>query len=182
VNRAADLAIALPLAAVAAPIVLVACAWIRLTSPGPAFFVQQRIGRRERIFRCVKLRTMHQGTLSQPTHHVAADAVTDAGRALRQWKIDELPQLWNVLKGEMSLVGPRPCLPTQTELIERRRELGVYSLRPGITGLAQVTGIDMSDPKKCAEADASYLRSRSLALDAAIMWRTLFSRRKSLPR
>ena len=172
-KRAFDLALAIPLAVLALPVVVAAAAWIRLTSPGPALFAQQRIGRHEKPFRCLKLRTMHQGTKSLPTHEVGKGAVTKAGRVLRRLKLDELPQLWNVIKGEMSLVGPRPCLPTQTELIERRRALGVYALRPGITGLAQIKGIDMSDPQKCAETDAEYLKSRSLRLDVEIIVRTL---------
>jgi O-antigen biosynthesis protein WbqP len=172
-KRVLDLALALPLALLAGPIVLAAAAWIRLTSPGPAIFAQQRIGRNGAPFRCLKLRTMHQGTRSLPTHEVGDDAVTPAGRTLRRLKLDELPQLWNVLRGEMSLVGPRPCLPTQTALIERRRELGVDALVPGITGLAQVAGIDMSDPDKCAGKDAEYLDNRSLGLDLRILLMTL---------
>jgi len=93
---------------------------------------------------------------------------------LRKFKIDELPQLWNVLKGEMSLVGPRPCLPTQTELIDRRRQLGVLAALPGITGLAQMKGIDMSDPKLCAETDAEYLKAASIGLDIRILVGTIF--------
>jgi O-antigen biosynthesis protein WbqP len=172
-KRALDLALAVPLAILAFPVIAAAAIWIRLTSPGPAFFAQQRIGRHEKPFRCLKLRTMHQGTRSLPTHEIGADAVTRAGRVLRRLKLDELPQLWNVFKGEMSLVGPRPCLPTQKELIERRRALGVYTLRPGITGLAQIKGIDMSDPKKCAEKDADYLQMQTLRLDAEIIVKTL---------
>jgi O-antigen biosynthesis protein WbqP len=172
-KRLFDLALALPLALLALPVILAAAAWIRLSSPGPAFFAQERVGRHEKPFRCLKLRTMRHGTLSLPTHEVGARAVTPAGRVLRRLKLDELPQLWNVAVGEMSLVGPRPCLPVQTELIERRRALGVHALRPGITGLAQARGIDMSDPGKCAEADAEYLRTRSLRMDIAIMLRTL---------
>ena len=173
-KRALDLALAVPLAVLAFPVVAAAAIWIRLTSPGPAFFAQQRIGRHEKPFRCLKLRTMHHGTRSLPTHEIGADAVTKAGRTLRRLKLDELPQLWNVFWGEMSLVGPRPCLPTQSELIGRRRALGVYTLRPGITGLAQIEGIDMSDPKKCAEKDAQYLHTQTLRLDARIMLKTLF--------
>lgn len=172
-KRALDLAVGVPLALLACPLVVAAAAWIKLTSPGPVFFTQERIGRHEKPFRCLKLRTMYQGTKSLPTHEIGKEAVTDAGRTLRRLKLDELPQLWNVLKGEMSLVGPRPCLPTQTELTERRQALGVYVLRPGITGLAQVNGIDMSDPKRCAEKDAEYLRARTLKLDVVIMLRTL---------
>ena len=122
---------------------------------------------------------MHQGTKSLPTHEVGKGAVTKAGRVLRRLKLDELPQLWNVIRGEMSLVGPRPCLPTQTELIERRRALGVYKHRPGMTGLAQIKGIDMSNPQICAETDAEYLRRRTLRLDAKIVLLTLT--RSSLP-
>lgn len=103
-------------------------------------------GRNGKLFACHKLRTMYQGTPVLPTHEAPASSVTGVGKALRMTKIDELPQLWNVLKGEMSLVGARPCLPTQTELLERRRQLGVLSALPGITGLAQTRGIDMSDP------------------------------------
>jgi O-antigen biosynthesis protein WbqP len=180
-KRAFDLVLAVPLALLACPIVLAAAIWIRLTSPGPAIFAQKRIGRHEKPFGCLKLRTMYQDTRPLPTHEVGEDAVTRAGRILRDLKLDELPQLWNVLKGEMSLVGPRPCLPAQRELIERRRELGIYSLRPGITGLAQVEGIDMSDPKRLAEKDAEYLKAKSLGLDAVIILRTLQWRRKSLP-
>ncbi len=172
-KRALDLALAVPLALLACPIVLAAAIWIRLTSPGPAIFAQRRIGKDEKPFGCLKLRTMYLDTRPLPTHEVGEDAVTKAGRILRDLKLDELPQLWNVLKGEMSLVGPRPCLPSQQELIERRRALGIYSLRPGITGLAQVEGIDMSDPKRLAEKDAEYLRKRTLRVDMEIVLMTL---------
>ena len=176
-KRAFDLFVAIPLALLALPIVMAAAAWVKLTSPGPAFFIQQRIGRHEKPFDCLKLRTMRQGTQSLPTHEVGEKAVTTAGRTLRRLKLDELPQLLNVIRGEMSLVGPRPCLPTQTELVERRRALGVYSLRPGITGLAQVEGIDMSDPGKLAEKDAEYLRGRTLGMDVAILVKTVTGRK-----
>ena len=174
-----DLALAIPLALVACPVVAAAALWIRVSSPGPVLFAQERIGRHEKPFRCLKLRTMYQGTKSLPTHEVGEKAVTSAGRVLRRLKIDELPQLWNVLKGEMSIVGPRPCLPTQAGLIERRRELGVYSLKPGITGLAQVEGIDMSDPERLAAKDAEYLRARTLGMDARIVLLTFIPERSS---
>jgi O-antigen biosynthesis protein WbqP len=176
-KRAFDLALSVPLALLACPLVAAAAIWIRLSSPGPALFVQERVGQHEKPFRCLKLRTMYEGTKSLPTHEVDGQAVTTAGRMLRRLKLDELPQLWNVIKGEMSLVGPRPCLLTQKELIEHRRALGVYELRPGITGLAQVEGIDMSDPKRCAEKDAEYLRIQSLGLDMRIIIETFIGRR-----
>jgi O-antigen biosynthesis protein WbqP len=174
VKRALDLAVAAPMLLVAAPILLVAMLAIRATSPGPAIFSQIRVGRDGALFACRKLRTMHRETPSLPTHEAPANSVTEIGKMLRATKIDELPQLWNVLKGEMSLVGPRPCLPTQTELIERRRQLGVLAALPGITGLAQIKGIDMSDPKLCAETDAAYLKAASIGLDLKILLGTFY--------
>ncbi|TGV75656.1 sugar transferase, partial [Mesorhizobium sp. M00.F.Ca.ET.158.01.1.1] len=129
------------------PILLLAILAVRASSPGPVIFSQTRIGREGALFRCHKLRTMYQGTPSLPSHETPASAVTSVGKSLRKFKLDELPQLWNVLCGEMSLVGPRPCLPTQTELIECRRRLGVLQALPGMTGLAQIRGIDMSNPR-----------------------------------
>ena len=117
---------------------------------------------------------MVQGTPSLPSHEAPANAVTAVGRTLRKFKLDELPQFWNVLRGEMSLVGPRPCLPTQTELIERRRRLGVLAALPGITGMAQIRGIDMSNPQLLAETDAAYLRTASFWLDLRILFGTLY--------
>ena len=159
---------------VVAPILLVAMLAIRATSAGPAIFSQLRVGRGGALFACRKLRTMYRATPSLPTHEAPAGSVTAIGKVLRATKIDELPQLWNVLKGEMSLVGPRPCLPTQVELIERRRELGVLAALPGITGLAQIKGIDMSDPKLCAETDAAYIKAASTSLDLKILLGTFF--------
>ena len=144
------------------PVVVLAVILVRLDSPGPAIFRQARVGRGETIFVCYKLRTMAQGTRAAGTHEVAASSVTRLGRWLRHLKIDELPQLWNVLRGDMSLVGPRPCLPTQTMLIEERRSRGVYQVRPGITGRAQVIGLDMSTPVELAQEDAIWARSPNL--------------------
>lgn len=138
------------------PVLLVLGLAIRATSLGPAIFVQPRVGRRERVFNCYKLRTMRAGTLSAATHLVSASSVTKLGHVLRRLKIDELPQLWNVLKGDMSLVGPRPGLPSQTELLLARRMRGVPAVRPGITGPGQVEGVDMSEPARLADLDASY--------------------------
>lgn len=175
-KRAFDLAVALPCFVLALPVIAVAMVAIRMTSPGPAIFSQLRVGRHEQPFRCHKLRSMHHLTPEVPTHEAAAGAVTRIGAFLRRFKIDELPQLWNVIAGEMSMVGPRPCLPTQAELIGWRRELGVFDMRPGITGLAQVRGIDMSDPALCARADAEYGAGISLRGDAALLAHT-FARR-----
>jgi len=155
------------------PVVVAAAIAVRVTSPGPAIFAQTRVGRDEVPFSCLKLRTMWKDTRAVPTHEAPTAAVTPVGRVLRKTKLDELPQLWNVLVGEMSLVGPRPCLPTQHELIEARRSRGVFSLRPGITGLAQVRGIDMSRPEICAAADAEYLAATDARSDIRILGATL---------
>ncbi len=172
-KRTFDILLALPLMVATAPIILCLCVLIRLDSPGPAIFSQERVGRHGKRFACHKLRTMRVGTPSLPTHEMPGNAITRLGRRLRATKLDELPQLWNVIAGQMSLVGPRPCLPSQAALIEHRAKLGVLSLRPGITGLSQVRGIDMSDPERCARTDAEYLGSRSLYLDFVILLRTV---------
>jgi len=145
---------------------------------GTPLFWQERVGRNEKVFVLIKFRTMRPNTDSVGTHLVNPDQVTLWGRFLRRTKIDELPQLWCVLKGEMSLVGPRPCLPNQFNLIEIRRKYGVFGARPGITGLAQIEGIDMSTPQLLAKTDAAMIRSMSLAKYLQWIMQTLFSRRK----
>ena len=130
-----------------------------LFATGSPLFRQTRVGRNKAPFTLVKFRTMRPGTADVATHLADASAVTALGKFLRSTKLDELPQLWNVLKGEMSLVGPRPCLLGQEELIEARERLGVFEARPGITGLAQVNDIDMSTPELLAETDARMLAS-----------------------
>jgi lipopolysaccharide/colanic/teichoic acid biosynthesis glycosyltransferase len=147
---------------------------VLLESRANPIFAQRRVGRHQRGFTCYKLRTMRPDTREAATHEVSQAAVTRVGRFLRRTKLDELPQLWNVLRGEMSLVGPRPCLPSQHELIAKRQELGVYALRPGITGPAQVQGIDMSNPQRLALVDQQYLRQSSVRGDLALILRTLF--------
>ena len=128
-----------------------------LFDTGSPLFRQTRVGRNKKPFTLVKFRTMRPDTAHVATHLADASAVTAFGKFLRRTKLDELPQLWNVLKGEMSLVGPRPCLPSQNELIEARERLDVFRVRPGITGLAQVNDIDMSTPQLLAETDARML-------------------------
>ena len=146
---------------------------VRRDSEGPGLFAQTRVGREGRPFTCYKLRTMRQGTASVATHEMSISAVTPLGEKLRRWKLDELPQLWNVLRGDMSFVGPRPCLPVQREVIEERETRGVLALRPGITGLAQVRGIDMSRPVLLAETDAAYLTGRSFTGDLILILKTV---------
>lgn len=133
-----------------------------LLDTGAPLLRQVRVGRDRQPFTLVKFRTMRPNAAHVATHLADAAAITRWGAFLRRTKLDELPQLWNVLKGEMSLVGPRPCLFNQTELIEERAKRGVFAARPGITGLAQINGIDMSTPKLLAETDARMLQDLGL--------------------
>ena len=133
-----------------------------LFDTGSPFFKQVRVGRNERPFTLLKFRTMRPETPSVASHLADISAITPLGLFLRRTKLDELPQLWNVLKGEMSLVGPRPCLFNQTELISERASRAVFNARPGITGLAQVNNIDMSTPKLLAETDARMINDLTL--------------------
>lgn len=133
--------------------------WFYTRTP---LFYQERVGRHQKPFVLVKFRTMELETPSVATHLADPSSVTSFGRLMRQTKLDELPQLWNVLKGDMSLVGPRPNLLNQKELIIAREALDVYSVRPGITGLAQINNIDMSDPDLLAKTDSEMITSMSV--------------------
>ena len=161
-TRAFDVVLSLAGLVGTAPILvlLLVLAWFDTRTP---LFRQERVGRHQKPFILVKFRTMRPDTHSVATHLANPSAVTPLGAFLRRTKLDELPQLWNVLKGEMSLVGPRPCLFNQAELIEERDARGVFAARPGITGLAQINGIDMSTPRLLAETDAQMLRGLDLA-------------------
>ena len=125
---------------------------------GSPIFRQERVGKGKQPFRLMKFRSMHVNTTSVATHLASASSITPFGSFLRKSKLDELPQLWNVLVGDMSLVGPRPNLFNQEELIHERYSRGVYSVRPGITGLAQINKIDMSTPHLLAETDAKMIK------------------------
>lgn len=134
-----------------------------LFDTGSPLFRQVRVGRHQKEFVLVKFRTMRPDAPHVASHLADTDAITGLGRFLRRSKLDELPQLWNVLTGDMSLVGPRPCLFNQKELIAERAARGVFDFRPGITGLAQVNKIDMSTPQLLAETDERMLRELSVA-------------------
>lgn len=157
---------------VASPLLIALLIVVWLDSGSPLFF-QSRMGQHQRLFTLVKFRTMRSGTISVATHLVSPDAVTGLGRFLRKTKLDELPQLWNVLKGEMSLVGPRPCLPNQLELIAERAKRNVFHVRPGITGLSQIQGIDMSQPALLAETDAMMVKHLSVTDYFAYIFKTI---------
>lgn len=153
---------------------LLVAAWvvIKLSFSGPGIFAQERIGKNGNSFICYKFRTMTVGTKQTGTHDVTKDSITPIGRILRKTKIDELPQVWNILKNDMSLVGPRPSLPVQDALKSWRAKLGVFDIKPGITGWAQIHHVDMSDPEKLAKLDAAYINLRTLILDAKIILAT----------
>ena len=125
---------------------------------GSPIFYQERVGKQKIPFKLMKFRSMYVNAPSVATHLASASSITPFGSFLRKSKLDELPQLWNVLVGDMSLVGPRPNLFNQEELIVVRESIGVYSVRPGITGLAQINKIDMSTPKLLAETDAKMIQ------------------------
>lgn len=142
--------------------ILVLLFFVGLYDTGSPLFRQERVGQYKRPFILVKFRTMKPDTESVASHLASASSITPFGSFLRKTKLDELPQLWNVLKGEMSLVGPRPCLFNQEELIVERDQRQVFNFRPGITGLAQVNEIDMSTPELLAETDQKMLSNLSL--------------------
>ena len=138
------------------PVILVVLL-IGLFDTGSPLFRQERVGMNQKPFQLLKFRSMHVNTQAVATHLVQVSAITKWGSFLRRSKLDELPQLWNVFVGDMSLVGPRPNLYNQEELIHERDSRGVYSVRPGITGLAQINKIDMSTPQLLAETDAKMI-------------------------
>ena len=158
----------------AIPVVLVAMA-VRLTSPGSALYWSDRVGRDNKIFRMPKFRSMRVGTPAVATH-LLADAgayLTPIGSFLRKSSLDELPQLWSILVGDMSFVGPRPALFNQQDLIELRTQQGVHKLMPGLTGWAQVNGRDEIPIPDKVKLDAAYLRDHSIAMDIRILCMTL---------
>jgi O-antigen biosynthesis protein WbqP len=167
---------------VLAPALALIALAVKLESPGPVLFRQRRVGRHQVHFEMIKFRTMRVGTPDLPTDQMAKlpSPVTRVGQVLRRTSLDELPQLWNVLKGEMSLVGPRPALYNQDDLIAERERAGIHALPPGITGWAQINGRDELDVPEKVAADHWYLQHFSFRLDVRILVRTaasIFSRR-----
>ena len=174
VKRLFDLALALFAAIVlAVPVALVAIA-VRLTSDGPALYWSDRVGRNNKLFKMPKFRSMRIGTPAVATHLLQdpSNYLTPIGSFLRKSSLDELPQLWSILTGDMSFVGPRPALFNQHDLIELRNEHGVHQLVPGLTGWAQVNGRDELPIAEKVQLDVEYLQRRSLVLDLRILWMT----------
>ena len=173
-KRLFDLLLALCAAVVLAlPVAVVAVA-VRLTSPGPALYWSDRVGRANKIFKMPKFRSMRVGTPAVATH-LLADArshLTPIGSFLRKSSLDELPQLWSILVGDMSFVGPRPALFNQHDLIALRTQHGVHELVPGLTGWAQVNGRDELPIPDKVKLDVEYLQRQSLVFDIRILWMT----------
>jgi O-antigen biosynthesis protein WbqP len=174
VKRVFDLLLALSAAVVLAMPVLLVATLVRLTSPGPALYWSDRVGRRNIIFKMPKFRSMRLGTPAVATHLLVDPNayLTPIGSFLRTTSLDELPQLWSILAGDMSFVGPRPALFNQHDLIELRTQLGVHELVPGLTGWAQINGRDELPIPEKVELDAEYLRRQSLWFDIRILWLT----------
>jgi O-antigen biosynthesis protein WbqP len=175
-KRCIDITVSLAAIAVLSVPMLIVAVMIRATSPGPVLYWSARVGRCGRIFQMPKFRTMKVGTPQVATDKLAdpASSLTPIGGVLRKLSLDELPQLWSVIKGDMSLVGPRPALFNQHELIAARKARGIDALRPGITGWAQVNGRDDIPESRKIELDEEYLRHRSLGFDLRILWLTLW--------
>ena len=162
------------LLAAALPLIGIMSAVIYFADRHNPLFSQVRLGQGEVPFTLYKMRTMRPETPNVTSHQLNESSLTPIGSALRKLKLDELPQLYNVAKGEMMLVGPRPGLPEDKGLTAARREQNVFSIRPGITGLAQVRGIDMSDPLRLAATDREYLDTKSLTVDIGLLLSTVW--------
>jgi len=160
--RALDIFFALSGLIILSPVLLTVTLvnWINIGSP---FFLQERVGQNKKIFQIIKFRTLKVGTASVATHLADLSNINSFSKFLRSSSLDELPQLFNVLIGDMSFVGPRPCLKNQKTLIREREKLNLFLFRPGITGLAQIAGIDMSTPAKLASVD--YVMMKDLTVD-----------------
>jgi len=174
VKRLFDLLLALVAAVILALPVLIVAMLVRLTSRGPALYWSDRVGRDNKIFRMPKFRSMRVGTPAVATHLLAdpRSHLTPIGSFLRKSSLDELPQLWSILAGNMSFVGPRPALFNQNDLIALRTEYGVHKLVPGLTGWAQVNGRDELPIPEKVKLDVEYLQRQSLQLDIKILWMT----------
>jgi O-antigen biosynthesis protein WbqP len=157
------------------PLLLIASFFIYLEDGLPLFFKQQRLGLHKKLFTIYKIRTLIKHTPDIGTHELEDSYKLRVGKVIRALKLDEFPQLLNVLKGQINLIGPRPGLESQIELAQARAELSIFNSKPGITGLAQVLGYDMENPVKLAEIDKVYIINKSVALDIVILIATFTS-------
>lgn len=158
------------------PILLLISLIVKITSPGPVLFRQERVGQNNKIFRILKFRSMRSDTPRDvPTHMLANPEryITGIGKFMRKTSIDELPQLWNIVKGDMAIIGPRPSLPNQYDLNKLRDENGSSRIRPGLTGLAQISGRDELEVEIKAKLDGEYVKHLSFLFDLKCFFRTI---------
>ena len=148
--------------------------FIKLETSGPGVILQKRVGKNGKLFNCIKFRTMKVGVKQAPTHEMTLDDLTTIGGYLRKTKLDELPQIFNIIFNDMSLVGPRPCLEIQHELIAKRKKFQILDIKPGITGFAQINKVDMSNIDKITKYDFIYLKTQSIINDLDIVIKTVF--------
>lgn len=174
-KRFFDFTMSLLLIILLSPLFLIISVIILFDSGSPVIFKQYRVGRDNKLFYVYKFRTMHCNTRNVATDELteSVNCITKSGRFLRKTSLDELPQLFNILSGSMSFVGPRPLIPEEKEIRTLRREYGVYSVRPGMTGLAQVNGRDKLSIEEKALFDKEYVDKQSLWLDIKIMFKTV---------
>jgi len=151
------------------PLLLFAAIAIIIEDGMPVFFIQERVGKNKSIFKIIKIRTLKIDAPNTGTHKLEHKYHLICGKIIRKMKLDEFPQLINVVKGDVNLIGPRPGLISQTDLTEKRHAKGIYEIKPGITGLSQVLGFDMSDPVKLAEIDKVYILKKSFYIDFLIL-------------
>ncbi len=156
------------------PLIALSMIAIFLENGLPVIFVQERLGMDRKIFKIYKIRTMKKNTPNKGTHEIDNINYLICGNYIRKFKLDELPQIVNYLKNDINLVGPRPGLPSQKELEQQRLNNNVFISKPGITGLSQILGYDMSDPKKLSKVDRLYIEKKSLKLDVLIFFATFF--------
>ncbi|MGL4362377.1 MAG: sugar transferase [Cellulosilyticaceae bacterium] len=182
IKRLLDIVLALCISLGAGPIMIITAIAIKVEDPkGPVIFKQVRVGKDKKPFTIYKFRSMWTETPDVPTHLLSDpnQFITKTGAFIRRTSIDELPQVWNILKGDMSFVGPRPSLFSQEDLIEERDKLNVHSVRPGLTGLAQVSGRDELDIPVKAAYDGEYIERMSFKLDISLFFKTFRSVVKS---
>ena len=174
-KRIFDFTVSLLLIILSSPVFLVVALIVLIDSGYPVIFKQYRVGKCNKLFYIYKFRTMRVNTRNAATDDLdeAEQAITKSGRILRKTSLDELPQLFNVLTGKMSFVGPRPLIPEEKEIRRIRKEYNVYSVRPGITGLAQVNGRDMLTAEEKALFDKEYVEKQSFMLDMKILFKTV---------
>ncbi len=180
-KRAFDILASAALLVILSPLFVLCAFLVRFGSPGPIFHISPRAGRENKIFMMPKFRSMHVGAPQVATHLIQnpKSLLTPAGRLLRRTSLDELPQLWSVLIGDMSLVGPRPALFNQHDLVAARTQLGIQALRPGITGWAQINGRDEISLERKVELDHQYLQKAGFIFDLKILLSTLWKTSQS---